>query len=50
MKAADRVLKAVYRKASAPENYRALFYPGGHKFDLEMQRDAFNWFDRTLRA
>ena len=24
------------------------FYPGGHKFDREMQKDAFEWFDRYL--
>ena len=49
MKRADAILKAVFAKAGAPGNYRTLFYPGGHKFDLPMQKDAFDWFDRFLR-
>jgi len=45
---ADRVLKAVYRKAGAPERYRASFHPGPHKFDVPMQEEAFAFFDRWL--
>ena len=48
MKRADRILKEIYAKAGAPENYRTLFYPGGHKFDLEMQRVAFEWLEKAL--
>ncbi len=48
MKKADRVLKAVYRKAGAPKNYKTLFYPGGHKFDREMQSVAFDWLEKVL--
>jgi len=48
MKKADRILKAVYAKAGAPENYRTLFYGGGHKFDLKMQADAFEWLAKAL--
>lgn len=25
------------------------FHPGPHKFDLAMQTEAFDWFDRWLR-
>lgn len=50
MERADRMLAAVYKKAGAPEKYRANFYNGPHKFDQEMQKDAFAWFDRWLKA
>jgi dienelactone hydrolase len=48
MKEADQVLSDVYRKANAPEKYAAKFYDGRHKFDVAMQEDAFNWFDKWL--
>jgi len=25
------------------------FYPGDHKFDNDMQKDVFDWFDRWLK-
>lgn len=50
MKRADRILSEVYAKAGAPDRYRASFYPGGHKFDRPMQAEAFDWFDRWLKA
>lgn len=50
MKKADEILSEVYRKAGAPEKYRANFYDGPHKFDAEMQSDAFEWFDKWLKA
>lgn len=49
MKHADEILKAVYKKANAPERYRASFYPGGHKFGKAMQKEAFTWFDKWLK-
>ena len=49
MKRADSILKAVFKKAGAPGNYRTVFYPGGHKFDRAMQRDAFDWLESLLR-
>jgi dienelactone hydrolase len=48
MQRADAILQTVYNKAGSPENYSGMFYPGGHKFDTIMQRDAFDWFDRWL--
>lgn len=36
-------------KAGAGEQYLCRFYPGPHKFDLEMQAAAFDWFDRWLK-
>jgi hypothetical protein len=47
---ADRMLTEVYQKAGAPERYKGSFYDGPHKFDAEMQKEAFNWFDRWLKA
>ena len=29
---------------------RCSFYPGPHKFDLDMQAEAFDWFDRWLKG
>jgi dienelactone hydrolase len=50
MQRADGILTAVYAKAGVPERYRMKFYPGPHKFDRDMQSDAFAWFDRWLKA
>ena len=49
MERADRILGAVYEKAKAKDKYRCNFYDGPHKFDLAMQKDAFEWFDRWLK-
>ena len=48
MERADTILSQVYAKAGVPEHYRCSFYPGPHKFDLDMQAEAFDWFDRWL--
>jgi len=48
MERADRILTDVYKKAGTPDHYRASFYDGPHKFDREMQKEAFAWFDRWL--
>jgi dienelactone hydrolase len=50
MQRADRILGEVYRKAKAGSHYRCSFYPGLHKFDPEMQQEAFEWFDRWLKS
>lgn len=50
MKRADKILRDVYGKAGAAERYRGRFYAGGHKFDQQMQLDAFDWFDRWLKT
>ncbi|HXJ39039.1 MAG TPA: hypothetical protein VNH18_07160 [Bryobacteraceae bacterium] len=50
MERADRILSDVYKKAGASDRYKMNFYPGPHKFDRDMQRDAFAWFDRWLRG
>ena len=50
MQRADSMLRALYEKADAADRYRCQFYAGVHKFDAEMQGDAFAWFDRWLAA
>ncbi len=49
MTRADQILKEVYAKAGAQDHYEGRFYPGPHKFDARMQKDAFDWFDRWLK-
>jgi dienelactone hydrolase len=49
MNAADNILREVFNKANAADRYKCSFYPGKHKFDSEMQTEAFNWFDRWLK-
>lgn len=49
MERAATILQEVYAKANATDRYRASFYPGPHKFDLAMQAEAFEWFDRWLK-
>jgi dienelactone hydrolase len=50
MQRADRMLRDVYRKAGVAGKYKCSFYPGPHKFDLPMQKEAFEWFDKWLKA
>ncbi|MFM9911050.1 MAG: dienelactone hydrolase family protein [Chitinophagaceae bacterium] len=50
MKAADKILSEVYKKAGASDKYQCSFYPGPHKFDATMQQEAFDWFDKWLKA
>jgi dienelactone hydrolase len=49
MKEADKILKEVYEKAKYPDRYKCSFYPGEHKFDADMQKEAFDWFDKWLK-
>lgn len=50
MQRADSILSETFKRAGAEDRYRANFYDGGHKFDREMQADAFAWFDRFLKG
>ena len=45
---ASAKLARIYDRMGAPERYRGMFYPGPHKFDRPMQKDAFDWFDAWL--
>jgi len=50
MNRADGILREVFKKAKAEDRYKCSFYPGGHKFDSKMQREAFDWFDLWLKG
>jgi dienelactone hydrolase len=49
MNRADKILSEVYTKANAADRYKCSYYPGPHKFDADMQKEAFNWFDQWLK-
>jgi dienelactone hydrolase len=49
MKQADKILSEVYKKANAADHYKTSYYPGPHKFDANMQKEAFDWFDQWLK-
>ncbi len=48
MHAADERLKVHFASVGQPDCYTGQFYPGPHKFDLEMQRAAFDWLKAKL--
>lgn len=48
MKRAEEILVEVYKKAEAEDRFKCSFHPGPHKFDANMQSEAFEWFDRWL--
>ena len=50
MQAAEKILGEVYKKAGKESNFKCSYYPGPHKFDSQMQSEAFSWFDRWLKA
>jgi dienelactone hydrolase len=49
MQRADAMIAETYRLAKASDRYTSKYYEGGHKFDRQMQSDAFAWFDRFLK-
>ena len=48
MRAADARLCEIYAGVGCRDGYTGEFYPGPHKFDLEMQVAAFAWLKRQL--
>jgi dienelactone hydrolase len=50
MEEALEKIAAIYRKAGAAESFTGRFYDQRHIFNIEMQNDAFAWFDRVLKA
>jgi dienelactone hydrolase len=49
MKRADGMIAETFKRAGAADRYRSMYYEGGHKFDRQMQADAFDWFDKFLK-
>lgn len=50
MQKAEKILNEVFVKADAADHFKCSYYPGLHKFDGDMQKEAFNWFDRWLKG
>jgi dienelactone hydrolase len=50
MQRADAMIADTFKRASAADRYKSIYYDGGHKFDRKMQADAFDWFDRFLKT
>lgn len=50
MKQAEQILTEVYAKAKAAKQFKCSYYPGPHKFDAEMQKEAFAWFEQHLKV
>lgn len=48
MERAASMLREVYAKAGAPDRLEVRSWPGGHRFDTEMQQEAFSFLDRWL--
>lgn len=48
MKAAHHRIAGHYQAAGAPDAYNGQFYPGPHKFDVEMQISAFAWLKNNI--
>ena len=42
-------LEKIYEKMGAPELYSGMFFPGPHKFDVEMQEAAFDFYDKWMK-
>ena len=48
MQAAHERIASHYQKFGNPQAYNGQFYPGPHKFDIEMQNIAFDWLSSNL--
>jgi len=48
MRGAHARLQDYHANAGKPAAYAGQFYPGPHKFDLEMQSAAFSWLKQEL--
>jgi len=49
VKRAAAMLREVYARTGASDAFVFNLHEGPHKFDLPMQNEAFNWFDRWLK-
>jgi dienelactone hydrolase len=50
MQQAVEKLGAIYAKAGARDRFKSAYYDVTHQFNVEMQEDAFRWFDQHLKA
>lgn len=49
MKQACQSIGDVYTRLNIGERFLSTFYDNKHEFNLQMQEDAFDWFDRWLK-
>ena len=49
MEAAVKTVADVYARAGVAERFTSRFYDVPHQFNVQMQEDAFAWFDTQLR-
>jgi dienelactone hydrolase len=49
MKNAEQKLSAIYEKAGAKNRFLCTWYEEPHLFNIPMQKQAFDWFDRWLK-
>jgi hypothetical protein len=50
VKAAFTKIDQCFQKAGAADHQRCRLYDAPHEFNREMQREAWDWIDRSLRA
>lgn len=50
MQESVRHIAAAYAKAGSGQQFSGKFYDRPHMFSIDMQNDAFAWFDRHLKA
>ena len=50
MEEADKRLREIYTESGTIEHYHGEFFPGPHKFDIEMQEKAFEWLKDQLKS
>jgi hypothetical protein len=43
-------IATVYDKAGVKDRFTGRFFPGRHRFDQQMQNDAFDWLDKQLKS
>jgi len=48
VEAAFRKIEQCFRKAGVPERQRCRIYDAPHRFDVQMQADAWEWLERSL--
>ena len=50
MQKSCEAIQNVYNKMGRSEKFKFKFYDNGHEFSIEMQEDAFSWFDRWFKG
>ncbi|NIV15651.1 MAG: prolyl oligopeptidase family serine peptidase [Aliifodinibius sp.] len=48
-KAIERYARQSYQTLNAPENFKSIYFAGGHDFPPEIRDEVYAWFDEHLR-